>query len=236
LPPPAKVCVVVPTYNERGNIAPLVASLEGVGVPNLTLLFVDDSSPDGTAAEVTRLSSHTPWIHLSVRPRKMGIGSAYQDGFKEAIASFGPDVLVEMDADLQHPASALPSLLNAIVGGADVVVGSRYVPQGGAPGWGLTRRTVSRGANAYARIILGLKVKDATSGFRAFSRAAAQAVAEAHLPAKGFEFQVATLNLLKGRWRVVEVPFTFSRRSAGKSKLGLADAVRFFLAVLRLAL
>ena len=235
MPPPAKVCVVVPTYDEKENVAPLVESIEQLAMPGLSLLFVDDNSPDGTGDEVMRLSAGRPWISLHGRPKKMGIGSAYQDGFKAAIASLVPDVLVEMDADLQHPASALPALVEAINGGAGVAVASRYVPGGGISGWGRVRRTVSRGANAYSRLMLGLKVKDATSGFRAFSRAAAQAVSEAELPVKGFEFQVATLHLLKDKCTIVEVPFTFSVRTAGRSKLGFSDVARFFAAVFRMA-
>jgi len=235
MPPPKKVCVVVPTYNERENIAPLVESLERTGVSGLSLLVVDDGSPDGTAEEVKRLSEARPWVQLVQRPRKMGIGSAYQDGFKAAISSLMPDVLVEMDADLQHPASALPGLVEAINDGADVSIASRYIPGGGISGWGHVRRIVSRTANAYSRSMLGLKVNDATSGYRAFSRLAAETVAQAELPAKGFEFQVATLHLLKDKWKVVEVPFTFTERAAGKSKLGLADVAKFFVAVLRMA-
>jgi dolichol-phosphate mannosyltransferase len=235
LAPPERVCVVVPTYNEKDNITPLVDSLERAGVPGLSLLFVDDGSPDGTAEEAERLSEAKPWIDLLRRPRKMGIGSAYQDGFKVAISSIGPDVLVEMDADLQHPASALPGLVEAVNDGADVAIASRYIPGGGISGWGRLRRVVSRGANTYARFMLRLKVKDATSGYRAFSKAAAEAVAQAELPAKGFEFQVATLHLLKDKWRIVEVPFTFTERTAGKSKLGLADVAKFLVAVLRMA-
>ena len=233
--PPARVCVVVPTYNEKENIAPLIESLEQAAVPGLSLVFVDDSSPDGTAAEVKRLADEKPWIELLQRQRKMGIGSAYQEGFKMAMNSIRPGVLVEMDADLQHPASALPGLVAAIDDGADVAIASRYIPGGGISGWSRLRRTVSRGANGYARSMLGLKVKDATSGYRAFSKAAAEAVARAELPAKGFEFQVATLHLLKDKWKTVEVPFTFTERTAGKSKLGLADVARFFVAVLRMA-
>jgi len=236
LPPPGSVCVVVPTYNEKENVAPLVESLERAGIPGLSLLIVDDGSPDGTAEEVKRLSESRPWIELLQRARKMGIGSAYQDGFKAAIRSLGPDVLVEMDADLQHPASALPGLVRAIDDGAAVSIASRYIPGGGISGWGRLRRIVSRAANAYARTMLGLKTKDSTSGYRAFSKAAAETVANAELPAKGFEFQVATLHLLKGEWKIVEVPFTFTERAAGKSKLGLADVAKFFVAVLRMAL
>ncbi len=233
---PATVCVVVPTYNERENVAALIGRVEGAGVPGLLMLFVDDSSPDGTADEVRRAAPARTWVKLLERPKKMGIGSAYQDGFREALASLHPDVLIEMDADLQHPASAIPKLVAAIRDGADVAVCSRYVPGGGTSGWGVLRRAVSWGANAYCRLLLGLGVKDNTSGFRAFSKSAAEVVAAAELPAKGFEFQVATLHLLKGRAKVVEVPFVFSARSAGKSKLGLTDIGRFFVAVLKMAL
>ena len=232
----AAVCVVVPTYNEKENVLPLIEEVESVGIPGLCMLFVDDSSPDGTADEITRAASTRPWVRLLQRPGKMGLGSAYQDGFREAIAATNAEIIVEMDADLQHPASALPSLVGAIGEGADVAVGSRYVPGGGAWGWGLGRRTISRAANAYSRLLLGLSVRDATSGFRAYRRSAAESVANARLPAKGFEFQVAALHLLRGRAAVVEVPFAFTSRSAGKSKLRLADVLRFFFALLRMAL
>lgn len=233
---PRRTCVVIPTYNERENVGAIVEAIGKAHVPGLTLLFVDDSSPDGTSDEVRRLAATRPWVMLFVRERKMGIGSAYQEGFRVAIAETNPTILVEMDADLQHPASALPLLLGAITDGADVAVGSRYVEGGGISGWGKARRTVSKGANVYSRMVLGLKVRDATSGFRAFSRKTAEEVAVADLPAKGFEFQVATLYLLKGRAKIVEVPFVFVARTAGKSKLSLGDAVRFFFAVARLYL
>ncbi len=233
--PPATVCVVVPTYNEKVNVAALIGRVEEAGVPGLLMLFVDDASPDGTAGEVKRVASTRTWVKLLERSKKMGIGSAYQDGFREALASLGPDVLIEMDADLQHPASHIPKLVAAIREGADVAVCSRYVPGGGTSGWGFLRRAVSWGANAYCRLLLRPGVKDTTSGFRAFSKSAAEIVASSELPAKGFEFQVATLHLLKGRAKVVEVPFVFLARSAGRSKLGLADIGRFFVAVLKMA-
>ena len=233
---PPRACVVVPTYNERENVGALVEAIDQLRLPNLTVLFVDDSSPDGTADEVRRLAGSRPWVKLLLREGKKGIGSAYQDGFRAAIVETDASVLVEMDADLQHPVSALPRLLEAMGGGADVALGSRYVSGGGISGWSLARRAVSKGANVYSRVMLGLKVRDATSGFRAFTREAAQEVGSADLPAKGFEFQVASLYLLKGRAKVVEVPFVFVSRAAGTSKLGLGDAVRFFFAIARLAL
>jgi dolichol-phosphate mannosyltransferase len=232
---PQKVCVVVPTYNEKENVSKLIEELKRCKIPELSMLFVDDSSPDGTAELVKEYSSREPWVGLLVRSEKRGIGSAYQDGFREAISTSSPDIIVEMDADLQHPPSAVVDLVSAVKAGVDVAVGSRYVSGGSVSGWSRWRRAVSKGANAYSRALLGLPVKDATSGFRAYSRRAAEKVTGASLPAKGFEFQVATLHLLKVTMRIVEVPYAFSARSAGRSKLGFRDMTRFLFAVLRMA-
>ncbi len=233
---PPKVCVVVPTYNERENVGALVESIEESKLTDLSVLFVDDSSPDGTAEEVRRLAESKPWVRILVRENKRGIGSAYQDGFKEAVSQTGASILVEMDADLQHPASALPELVDAIAKGADVAVASRYVDAGGISGWSMWRRLVSRGANAYARTLLRLPVRDATSGFRAYNSRAAEELARSSLPAKGFEFQVAALHHLKRSCRIVEVPYVFVTRKAGKSKLRLWDTLRFFFAVMRISI
>ncbi len=228
-------CVVVPTYNERENVRALVQAIEDAHVPRLRLLFVDDSSPDGTAEVVREISESRPWVGLLLRSRKTGIGSAYQDGFRAAIAETDADILIEMDADLQHPPSAIPELIEAIGNGADVALASRYVQGGGISGWGRFRRLVSRVANGYTRFMLGLRARDTTSGLRAYSRRSASAIASANLPAKGFEFQVASLYLLKDQANVVEVPFVFVKRTAGKSKLGVGDMVRFFFAVARMS-
>jgi len=231
-----KLCAVVPTYNERENVGRLVEEVRRAAVSGLTLLFVDDTSPDGTGDLIRDIASRDPSVRLLVRSAKTGIGSAYQDGFREAISSIAPDIIIEMDADLQHPPSAIGDLVRAIQAGADVAVGSRYVAGGGVSGWSFWRRTVSKGANAYARAMLGIKVRDATSGFRAYTRAKAEQVADAALPAKGFEFQVASLHLLKKGSRFEEVPYTFAARAAGRSKLELADVARFFLSVIRITL
>jgi dolichol-phosphate mannosyltransferase len=229
---PPKVCVVVPTYNERENVRALVESIEQARISDLSVLFVDDSSPDGTEEEVRRVAESRPWVRILVRENKRGIGSAYQDGFKEAVSQTGASVLVEMDADLQHPASALPKLVEALASGADVAVASRYVEGGGSSGWSKWRRMLSRGANAYARTLLRLPVRDATSGFRAYTSRATEELARSRLPAKGFEFQVAALYHLKRSCRIVEVPYVFVTRKAGKSKLRLWDALRFFFVVM----
>jgi dolichol-phosphate mannosyltransferase len=229
------VCVVVPTYNERENIQALVQATKNAQLSGLTLLFVDDSSPDGTAEEVRQVAESRPWVKILVREKKQGIGSAYQDGFKEAISETSATILVEMDADLQHPASVLPKLVEALAKGADVAVASRYVEGGGISGLSLWRRMISGGANAYARKVLRLPVRDATSGFRAYTRRAAEELIRSRLPAKGFEFQVAALYVLKRSCKIVEVPYVFETRKAGKSKLGLWDTIRFFFAVMRIA-
>lgn len=230
-----KLCAVVPTYNERENVERLVKEVRRAAVPGLTLLFVDDTSPDGTGDLLRDMASRDPSLRLLVRSAKTGIGSAYQDGFREAMSSISPDIIIEMDADLQHPPSVIAELVKTIQAGADVAVGSRYVAGGGVSGWSLWRRALSKGANVYARTMLRINVRDMTSGFRAYTRAKAEQVVNAALPARGFEFQIASLYVLKGS-RFVEVPFTFAARTAGKSKLGLADMARFFLSVIRIAL
>jgi dolichol-phosphate mannosyltransferase len=227
--------VVVPTYNERENIRQLVEEIKEAKLTGLTLLFVDDSSPDGTENAIREMAAREPWVKVVVRGGKMGIGSAYQDGFQAAKA-FSPEIFVEMDADLQHPPSSIVTLVEAVKQGAGVAVASRYITGGSAEGWTFWRRLVSRGANAYARFLLRLPVKDATSGFRAYSKEAAEELMRARLPAKGFEFQVATLQLLKAKVKIVEVPYSFSARASGRSKLGTLDMLRFFFLVLWLAI
>jgi dolichol-phosphate mannosyltransferase len=229
-------CIVVPTYNESQNVAALVAAIEGIRLPGLRVLFVDDASPDGTSDAVRSIATSRPWVGLLQREKKLGLGSAYQDGFRAALAEGDTEIIVEMDADLQHPASVVPLLVDAIRAGADVAIASRYTAGGGIEGWSWLRRTTSRGANAYSRVLLRLKVRDATSGLRAFTRRAAMEVASAKLPAKGYEFQVAALHQLRDHAKMIEVPYVFGVRAVGKSKLGTSDVVRFFFTVLRIAI
>jgi dolichol-phosphate mannosyltransferase len=234
LDPLPKVCIVVPTFNERENIEPLVLAISAVG-SGLDVLFVDDLSPDGTADEVRRAAAGRANVHLIVREGKRGLGSAHVDGFRHAIESLGSDVLVEMDADLQHPPGKIPDLLAELARGYDVVVASRKIEGGGTTGWPLWRRAVSRGANLLARFVLGLEVKDCTSGFRALNRRSAEALVGARLPDSGYSFQVASLIYLKKMgMKMAEVPFTFQTRKAGKSKMGMTEILRFFVSVLKL--
>ena len=231
---PSRVCIVVPTYNERENVEPLVRAVAGVD-PGLQLLFVDDSSPDSTADEVRKVAGTRSNVHLLVREGKRGLGGAHLEGFRHAMDRLGAEVLVEMDADLQHPPEKIPELVGALAGGYDVVVASRKIQGGGTVEWSLWRRAVSRGANLLARLALGLKVKDCTSGFRALNRRSAEELMGARLPDSGYSFQVASLYVLKQRgMRMTEVPFTFQTRKTGKSKMGIGEMTRFFVSVLKI--
>lgn len=225
-----RICVVIPTYNEKENVAPLLDRMRKVGLQDLHVLFVDDASPDGTAEAVREEMSRDKSVQLLEREGKKGIGSAHLDGFRKAIETLSPEMLVEMDADLQHPPEVIPELAAAMQRGADVVLASRKVKGGGTVGWSLWRRVVSKGANVLAEAILGLEVKDSTSGFRALNQKAALSLVGAQLPTPAYSFQVASLYYMKKRrMKIVEIPFVFETRRAGKSKMGLGEVVGFFL-------
>ncbi len=216
--PTEAVTVVVPTYNERDNLPHLAAA---VLLHGYSLLIVDDGSPDGTgdiaddiAADLTRVSV----IH---RSHKQGLGPAYAAGFERALAD-GAEVVVEMDADFSHNPEDLPRLIQALTDGADVAIGSRYVPGGGTPDWPMRRRFLSRGGNTYARVMLGIPIHDATAGFRAFRAEALAALPFREAEASGYGFQVEMA------WRahlagldIREVPILFRDRLRGTSKMGL---------------
>jgi dolichol-phosphate mannosyltransferase len=228
-----KVAVVVPTYNERENVGPLVEAVKRLGIPDLSMLFVDDSSPDGTSEMISEISSKEPWVHLHKRAMKTGLGAAYFDGLKQAVASLDPDVVVVMDADMQHPPATIKALLKGIEGGADLAIGSRYTRGGGIIGWNVRRRMVSLGANLLVRVLIEVPVRDCTSGYRAFRRTAVDYLLRAGLPSRGFEFNVFSIKIVSRKMKVVEVPFTFSPRKFGKSKLKLRNMVDFLVAVVK---
>ncbi|MEN3047414.1 MAG: polyprenol monophosphomannose synthase [Candidatus Caldarchaeales archaeon] len=230
----AEVAVVIPTYNEAGTVGSAVrgvveaASRKGL---DFVVLVVDDSSPDGTADVVRRLAEELGRVELLVRPGRMGIGSAYVDGFRHAIERFeGLRAVVEMDADGSHDPSRLPELVGPVLSGAaDVAIGSRYVPGGSWEEGQAFRELVSRGANLLARLCTGLKVRDATSGYRAISADLLRRCA-AYLGAssRGYVFQVESLaTYVAFGARVVEVPIAFRPRAAGKSKLRFRDVATF---------
>jgi len=235
-----KVCVVIPTYNERENIGSLLERLLAVSSShgiNLQVLVVDDNSPDGTADLVEEFAGKTPNIRLLRRPGKLGLGSAYKEGFTKALRELKAEILVEMDADGSHHPEQLPSLLSKISEGYDVVVGSRYVAGGSIKGWSLKRKLTSAGANLLARKLCGLRVKDATSGFRAFKASALKRIGLERLSASGYAFQIETLYwAARLGLKIGETPITFTNRLKAKSKLNLGEILAYTTLCFRLFL
>lgn len=213
-----RMLVITPTYEERDNLPSFVEALFRV-VPEAHLLVVDDASPDGTGALAEQLAGADARIQVLHRPGKLGLGSAYVDGFRHAL-DHDYELIVEMDTDLSHDARHLPSFLRAVDAGADVVVGSRAVPGGGVVGWGLGRQVLSSGGSLYARTILGVAVRDLTTGYKAYTREALVAIDVESLRAIGYAFQIeTTFRALQLGLRVVEVPIVFADRRVGQSKL-----------------
>jgi dolichol-phosphate mannosyltransferase len=222
----------LPTYDERENLAAMVEALgsvrERTPIPG-DVLVIDDSSPDGTGAIADELARGRPWLHVLHRPAKEGLGRAYLAGFRWALARDYAYVL-EMDCDFSHDPEAVPSLLGAAIGGADVVLGSRYVAGGGVSDWGLSRRLISAGGCLYARSVLGVRVRDLTGGFKCFRRAVLERIPLDDVDAQGYMFQIEmTYRALRDGFRVVEVPITFAERQLGGSKMSrriVLEAVR----------
>lgn len=213
-----RALVVLPTYQESENIAEVLRRLRAAA-PTVDVLVVDDSSPDGTAAMAKAVGAELGHIDVLVRPAKSGLGSAYRDGFTEGMAR-GYDVLVEMDSDLSHDPARLPALLRAVEAGADLAVGSRYVPGGVIPNWPLRRRFLSRAGNRYAALVLGLKVRDATSGFRAYRADALRRIDMTSVSADGYGFQIEmAYRVATAGGEIVELPIEFVDRERGTSKM-----------------
>jgi glycosyltransferase involved in cell wall biosynthesis len=214
---PASTLVVIPTYDERGTIAELVAAVRA-SRHQPEVLVVDDASPDGTGQVADRLAADDPGVHVLHRVGKEGLGAAYRAGLGWGLAR-GYAVLVEMDADLSHDPRDLPALLDAVAH-ADLVIGSRYVPGGRVERWPWRRRVLSRGGNAYVRWWTGLPLADATSGFRAFRREVLTTIGLSASRSDGYAFQVETaLRAWRAGFRVEEVPIRFVERREGASKL-----------------
>jgi dolichol-phosphate mannosyltransferase len=217
--PRAILCL--PTYNERENLEPMVRALETVLPEGGRVLVIDDNSPDGTGEIADRLAEELPWLEVLHRPTKQGLGRAYVDGFRYALAS-GADLVLEMDCDFSHDPKDVPRLIAAVEAGADLALGSRYVEGGGTTNWGLVRRLLSRGASIYTRILL-MPIHDATGGFKCFRRAVLEAIELETIDAAGYVFQIeTTYRVLREGFRVVEVPIRFSDRTAGQSKMSRA--------------
>lgn len=226
--------IVIPTYNEAENLEPLVSAILALD-SGLEILVVDDNSPDGTGEIADRLSAELPGVHVLHRPGKMGLGTAYVEGFRWAIER-GYDYVFEMDCDFSHDPGYLPTFLTMIES-ADLVIGSRYVDGGSTPNWGLLRRFISRGGNFFARFMLGLKTHDCTGGFRCYRREMLQRVPWEEIRLQGYGFQVGAVYYVERLGgRTAEFPIVFEDRRAGKSKMSSKIVVEAFAYVTRLAL
>jgi dolichol-phosphate mannosyltransferase len=215
------VWLILPTYNEAENLEPLVRAalpqLASSGLP-ATILVVDDSSPDGTGEIADRLAEELPEVRVLHRPHKQGLGRAYLAGFAVALEG-GADLVMEMDSDFSHDPADLPRLI-AAAEAADLVLGSRYVPGGGVLNWGLVRRGLSRGGSAYARIVLGVPVRDLTGGFKCFHRRVLEQIGIHDVHADGYGFQIElTYRAVQAGFAVAEVPIKFRDRRVGQSKM-----------------
>ncbi len=210
--------VVLPTYNEAENILVVLDKIREAS-SELDVLVVDDGSPDGTADLAEKWGAENGSVQVLRRTEKSGLGSAYRAGFAEGLRQ-GYDILIEMDSDLQHDPAMLPALVHAVEDGADLAIGSRYVPGGSIPGWKFSRRFISQAGSLYARIVLGLKVRDTTAGFRAYAAPALRQLALQDIRADGYGFQIEmAYEVSKHGGRIVEVPITFGERQRGTSKM-----------------
>jgi dolichol-phosphate mannosyltransferase len=225
------VLVVIPTYNELSNITGLIPEIKRVLIENgysYQVLIVDDNSPDGTAEAVEEMRATDDRVNLLKRPGKLGLGSAYIDGFTWAVSNLKFDVVVQMDADFSHPPQDIARLVEALDEGSDVAVASRYVEGGGSSRWPWYRRLISRGANFLAHLLLGISARDMTSGFRAMRRGAVEGLLGYRLNSRGYSYQVECLMIFEAAGsKVVEVPFTFGSRQSGEAKLSFREVIRF---------
>ncbi|HVR31705.1 MAG TPA: polyprenol monophosphomannose synthase [Acidimicrobiia bacterium] len=211
-----QVTVVVPTYNERQNLPHLAAAIRLHGY---RLLVVDDDSPDGTGTVAEAIAGPDPLMDVLHRKTKEGLGPAYAAGFDRVLAG-DSEVVIEMDADFSHNPADLPRLVEAVGKGADLAIGSRYVGDGGTPDWPAHRRLLSRGGNLYARLMLGMPVRDATAGFRAFRAAALRQLPYQNAQASGYGFQVEmAMRAHDAGMKIVELPVIFRDRTVGTSKM-----------------
>ncbi len=210
--------LVLPTFNEAENIEPFVEAVLAKLPSASQVLIVDDSSPDGTGEIADRLAAAHENVRVLHRPRKEGLGPAYIAGFRVALEE-GAGLVLEMDSDFSHEPAYLPRLL-AAAERADLVIGSRYVPGGGVGDWGTVRRAISRGGSTYARLVLGVGVRDLTGGFKCFRREVLEAIDLDAVRSRGYAFQVElTYRALQRGFRVVEVPIVFRDRRVGASKM-----------------
>ena len=214
-----KAVVCLPTYNERENLEPMLRAL---GDKDVRVLVIDDNSPDGTGELADRLAAELGYVDVLHRESKEGLGPAYLAGFRRALGG-DAELVLEMDCDFSHDPEYVPRLIAAVEDGADLALGSRYVPGGGVRNWGLLRRVISAGGSLYARVILNVKVRDLTGGFKCYRRAVLETIDLDAVDSKGYAFQIeTTYRALRAGFKVVEVPITFADREVGGSKMSKA--------------
>jgi dolichol-phosphate mannosyltransferase len=213
-----RTTVCLPTYNERENLEPMLRALAEVLPTDARVLVVDDSSPDGTGQLADELAAELDFVDVLHRPTKEGLGPAYLAAFRRALAA-GAELVLEMDCDFSHDPNDVPRLLNAAED-ADLVLGSRYVDGGGVENWGALRRFVSSGGSRYARLFLGVGIRDLTGGFKCYRREVLETIDLDAVSSTGYAFQIeTTYRALRSGFRVVEIPITFADREAGTSKM-----------------
>jgi dolichol-phosphate mannosyltransferase len=220
---PGEPWLILPTYNEAENVEAIMsaaaAALSAATPEGFRILVVDDGSPDGTGEIADAMAAEHDWARVLHRTQKDGIGPAYLAGFAHALGE-GAGYVMEMDSDFSHDPADLPRLLEAVRGDADLALGSRYVPGGSVSDWGLLRRAISAGGSAYARTVLGLKIRDLTGGFKCFRSEVLEAIDFETVRSRGYAFQVElTYRAVQHGFRVVEVPITFRDREHGTSKM-----------------
>jgi dolichol-phosphate mannosyltransferase len=217
-----RALVCLPTYNEKDNLEPMLRALAVVLGPDDRVLVIDDGSPDGTGQLADLLASRLDFVDVLHRERKEGIGRAYLAGFEVALTTDAEFVL-ELDCDFSHDPAVIPELIATCERGADLALGSRWVRGGGTQNWSLVRKAISRGGSLYARLILGVPVRDLTGGFKCFRRRVLETIDLDHVAANGYAFQIElTYRALRRGFRVVEVPITFAEREVGSSKMSRA--------------
>lgn len=226
-----KTLIIIPTYNERDNLSPLLKEIFS-HAPETDILIVDDNSPDGTGELADEIHQQNAQVNVLHRPGKQGLGTAYIAGFKYAIDN-GYDAAFEMDADFSHDPRYLPDFLKAIED-ADLVIGSRYIPGGDTPNWSLLRRFISGGGNIFARFMLGLPVHDSTAGYRCYRREVLENIDLDSIQSQGYAFQIElAYRVMKHGFKIVETPIVFLDRRVGKSKMSRKIVIEGFTYVLK---
>lgn len=228
-----KIFIIIPTYNEAENIGDLIQAIFNLEIPGINLVIIDDNSTDGTGKIIDEISKNYPIIPIH-RPKKLGLGSAYLNGFKISIKQ-GADLVFEMDADFSHDPKDISRMIEAINSGADVAIGSRRIQGGKVVGWNLWRKFCSNGAMFFSRLILGLKTRDVTAGYRCYKRLVLESINLDKIKSNGYAFQEEMIYLCEKKgFLVKEVPVTFKDREKGKSKLNWKEIVHFFIIMLKL--